>query len=180
MKDTSKINISNLQDEQSVTPEGKRVAPLPEGMTFKKLTTHVDDRGVVCELYDPRWGWHKDPLVFTYFFTLRPGHTKGWGLHKLHEDRYAIVYGEVEFVLYDAREESGTFGLVAKVVLSEYDRCLMNIPAGIWHANTNIGTKDAVIVNFPTQPYDHENPDKYRLPLDTDKIPYKFVSAKGW
>jgi dTDP-4-dehydrorhamnose 3,5-epimerase len=28
--------------------------------------------------------------------------------------------------------------------------------------------------------YDHANPDKYRLPLDTDLIPYKFENSRGW
>ena len=36
------------------------------------------------------------------------------------------------------------------------------------------------MVNFPTMPYDHSSPDKYRLPLNTDKIPYKFENARGW
>ena len=81
--------------------------------------------------------------------------------------------------MYDDRTDSPTRGLVSKVILSEYQRRLMNIPAGIWHADRNIGSKDAVVINFPTKPYDHENPDKYRLPLDTDKIPYKFGDPRG-
>jgi dTDP-4-dehydrorhamnose 3,5-epimerase len=56
----------------------------------------------------------------------------------------------------------------------------MNIPAGIWHANRNLGSKDVVVVNFPTIPYDHAAPDKYRLSLDTDQIPYKFENTAGW
>ena len=51
---------------------------LPQGVTFHDSPTHIDARGSVCELYDPRWGWHKDPLVFSYMFTLRPGMIKGW------------------------------------------------------------------------------------------------------
>ncbi len=41
------------------------------------------------------------------------------------------------------------------------------IPRGVWHAERCIGGKDAMVVNFPTIQYDHTNPDKYRLPLDT-------------
>ena len=36
------------------------------------------------------------------------------------------------------------------------------------------------MVNYPTIQYDHSNPDKYRLPLDTDLIPFSFDGAKGW
>ena len=88
--------------------------------------------------------------------------------------------GEMEIVMYDVRPDSPTKGLLSSIVLSEYHRKLVNIPAGIWHGNRNIGSKDALVVNFPTQPYDHANPDKYRLPLDTDEIPYKFQGVAGW
>lgn len=138
------------------------------------MVTQIDDRGSVCEMFDPRWGWSHAPLVFTYMFTLRSGRVKGWGMHKLHEDRYFVQFGELELVMYDAREDSPTRGLVARVMLTEWNRGLMNIPAGVWHANYNPGLKDAVVINFPTRPYDHENPDKYRLPPDTDQIPFKF------
>lgn len=105
---------------------------------------------------------------------------KGWGLHKKHEDRYFVLAGEMEIVFFDTRPGSPTVNQVSNFVLSEYNRGLLNIPAGIWHANRNLGEKDVICVNFPTQPYQHDDPDKYRLPLDTDQIPYKFENLSGW
>lgn len=169
-----------VRDQQTVTPQGEPIQRLPAGVMFHDVATHVDERGSVVELFDPRWGWHPDPLVFSYCFTIRPGMIKGWGVHREHEDRYCILLGEMEVVLYDERPESPTCGLVSKVVLSEYRRRLMNIPTGVWHADRNIGQKDVVVVNFPTIQYDHTNPDKHRLPLDNDRIPYKFEKARGW
>lgn len=169
-----------VQDSQTVTPDGQSTLPVPEGVTFHDVTTHVDDRGSVCEIFDPRWGWHPDPVVFVYTFSIRPGMIKGWGLHKNHEDRYFLLSGELEVVLYDDRPDSSTRGLVSKIYLSEYRRRLMNIPTGVWHADHNIGSKDAIVVNCPTIQYDHTSPDKYRLPLDTDQIPYKFDNPRGW
>jgi dTDP-4-dehydrorhamnose 3,5-epimerase len=131
-------------------------------------------------MYDPRWEWHADPLVFAYCFTLRPGRIKGWGMHKRHEDRYCVLFGEIEVVLYDDRDDVETKGLVARVVLSEHRRRLMNIPSGVWHAVRNLGDRDAILVNFPTIPYDQADPDKYRLPLDTDQIPFRFEQRQGW
>jgi dTDP-4-dehydrorhamnose 3,5-epimerase len=49
----------------------------------------------------------------------------------------------------------------------------------VWHADHNIGTTDVIVVNFPTKPYEHANPDKYRLPLNTDLIPYSFGNVMG-
>ena len=171
--------LSGTRDEATVTPQGERVNSLPAGVTTRDLITHVDERGTVCEMFDTRWQWHLDPLVFAYTFSLRPGMIKGWGMHKLHDDRYCILSGELLLVLFDDRSDSPTRGLVSKIVLSEYRRQLINIPAGVWHANQNIGAKDVVVVNFPTRPYDHDNPDKYRLPVDTDKIPYRFEDVRG-
>lgn len=168
------------QDSATVTSGGEPLGRMVHGVTIRRAVTHVDERGSVCEMFDERWGWHPDPLVFSYFFTLRPGMVKGWGMHKLHDDRYFLISGELELVLYDGREESPTYGLVSKLFLSEYDRRLVSIPAGVWHANRNVGQRDVLVVNFPTQPYDHEHPDKYRLPIDTDQIPYRFDTSKGW
>jgi dTDP-4-dehydrorhamnose 3,5-epimerase len=172
--------VREVQDKQTVRPDGVPVQQLPDGVSIRELPTQVDDRGWIVEMYDLRWDWHPKPLVYSYAFTIRPGMIKGWGMHKLHEDRYFILFGHLEIVLYDSRPDSPTSDLVSKVILSEYNRRLMNIPAGIWHANRNIGDEDVVVVNFPTLPYDHANPDKYRLPLDTDQIPYTFEDLGGW
>ena len=96
------------------------------------------------------------------------GDDQGMGMHQFHDDRYFIFFGELLLVLYDDRPSSSTNGLVAKVAMSEYRRQLINIPAGVWHANQNIGSKDVVVVNFPTAPYNHAQPDKFRLPPDTE------------
>ena len=167
------------RDKQTVYPHGESLDQLPAGVSFHDVATQVDERGSLCELFDLRWGWRNEPVTFAYCFTVRPGIIKGWGMHKLHEDRYCILFGEVEVVLFDDRPDSPTRGMVAKIVLSEYRRRLLNIPAGIWHADRNIGARDAVVINFPTKPYDHANPDKYRLPLDTDQIPHRFDGVRG-
>lgn len=169
------------QDEQTVHQDGTPVGRLPEGVVVRDLVTHVDERGTVCELYDPRWGAHPDPLVFAYTFTIRPGRAKGWGIHRRHDDRYAFLSGELELVLYDEREDSGTHGLEARIVLSGHRRRLLTIPAGVWHAERNLGEVDVVVVNFPTIQYDHASPDKYRLPLDTDELPVDLgPDWRGW
>lgn len=163
-----------IKDPQFVTPEGAPVRRLTHGVTIRDLPTQVDQRGSVMELFDVRWNWHPGALVFAYCFTLRPGVVKGWGLHKEHEDRYVLIQGELELVLYDPRPESPTAGEICRVQLTPYRRCIINIPPNVWHADHNIGAVDVLVVNFPTAPYDHANPDKYRLPIDTDLIPYRF------
>ena len=168
------------RDKQTVTAEGARLGRLTEGASIRQIPTQVDDRGSVFELYDLRWSFHPKPLVFSYCFTLRPGRVKGWALHKQHEDRYVLLKGELKLVLFDPRPDSSTYGEVCEIWLTEYDRKLVSIPEFVWHADHNVGSSDVVAVNFPTIPYDHSNPDKYRLPIDTDLIPYRFPAGAGW
>ena len=168
-------------DRQTVTPKGEPTTRLTEGVSFRDVPTHCDERGTVSEIFDPRWNWHPDPLVFSYFFTMRPKVVKGWSLHVEHEDRYVIIKGEMKLVLYDVRPGSSTYGEVCEIVLSEYRRRLVNVPKNVWHADQNIGTTDVLVVNFPTIQYDHANPDKYRLPIDSPLIPYSFgKDVIGW
>lgn len=169
------------KDVQTTTDDGQpRYDDLPHGLRVRELPTHIDDRGQVFEIFDLRWEFHPRPLVFVYQFTVRPGVIKGWGLHKKHEDRYCLLYGEIEVIFYDPREDSPTYGQVSRLTASEYERKLFNIPIGVWHAVRNIGNKDAIVLNMPTIPYNHKDPDKYRLPLDTDQIPYRFDNPVGW
>lgn len=164
-------------DEPTVTPQGEPLRRLTHGVTVRKLVTHTDARGTLTELYDPRWGFHSAPLVFSYVITIRPNVVKGWNLHRHHEDRYAILQGEMELVLFDPRPESPTYREVCRIVLSEKDRCLVNVPIDVWHADHNIGQRDVVVVNFPTIQYDHAAPDKWRLPIDTPLIPHQFPAG---
>jgi dTDP-4-dehydrorhamnose 3,5-epimerase len=172
---------ASVKDLQTVSADGEALQPLLDGMSFRDVPLHVDDRGHVCEMYDERWVWHDAPLSYVYFSSIRPGVIKGWALHERHEDRYFVMSGDLEVVLYDVRPESSTFQHVRKIYLSEHRRRLVNIPTGVWHADRNVGERDCVIVNFPTLPYDHADPDKFRLPLDTDQIPFSFgAAAQGW
>ncbi len=173
--------MNTVRDQQTVAPDGKPVHKLIDGVVVRRGVTHVDERGALHELYDPRWGVHSADLVYAYISTTRPGWAKGWALHHHHDDRYAVWQGRIELVLYDARPGSPTEGLETRLFLSDHDRCCVTIPAGVWHAERNIGDVEVVIVNFPTEPFHHAAPDKERLPLDTDALPVELgVGWHGW
>jgi dTDP-4-dehydrorhamnose 3,5-epimerase len=170
--------IQPRQDVQTVTPEGEPVAPLIHGVVISPAVTHVDGRGTLCEILNERV--HSAPIVYVYQFTIRPGMAKGWHVHRLHDDRIFLSQGTLKVVLYDDRRESPTYGMVNEIHRSEFQRNVMVIPAHVYHAHQNIGATDAFCISMPTRRYDHANPDVYRLPLDTDYIPYKLVKRDGW
>jgi dTDP-4-dehydrorhamnose 3,5-epimerase len=160
------------QDPQTVDTESKPIRKLIEGVVIRPLITHPDERGTLTELYREAWGVHPDPLVYVKLITARPGMTKGWVKHLKQDDRMVVCFGTALFVLCDDRPESPTYGMVNELCFSDHNRSLFTIPAGVYHAIKNVGITDAIMINMPNNLYNHAQPDKYRLPLDTDAIPY--------
>src|SRR4051812_45113239 len=168
------------QDRQTTTPTGEPLIEEIAGVKIRSAHTLADDRGTLCEVFNPAWGFDAAPLTFVYQFTILPGKIKGWQSHRLHDDRVFISRGTVKVVLYDDRPESPTYRKISEMVQSHFDRTLMIVPAFVFHAYQNIGNEEALFINMPSQPYDHLSPDVYRLPIDTDYIPYKFETKIGW
>jgi dTDP-4-dehydrorhamnose 3,5-epimerase len=158
----------------SVNPEGKPLASLIEDVKVRPAKTQTDARGTLAEVYDPRWGFSDEPMVYAYAVTIRPGVTKGWIVHQSHDDRLFFAVGSLRAVLYDDREGSPTRGKLNELFFDVHNRGLLQIPKGVWHAITNVGLTDALMFNLPTEPYHHDSPDKWDLPLDTPEIPYEF------
>jgi dTDP-4-dehydrorhamnose 3,5-epimerase len=162
------------QYPQTVTPEGERVEQLIDGVITRPSVTHPDERGTLTEVYNPAWGLSDEPLVYVYQVTIRPGQVKGFVLHRTYSDRLFFSLGTVKVVLYDDREDSPTRGMLNELHISEHNRLNLLIPPCVWHGVKNIGTTDSLMINCPTRPYNHGDPDKWTLPRDSDLIPYRF------
>ena len=157
---------------QSVTPDGQPILNLIEGVRIRPAIMHPDERGTLTEVFDLRWEFDEAPLVFVYQVTIRPGQSKGWVKHDRHADRSFFSLGAIRIVLYDDREDSPTRGRLNEFVFGEERRVLLYIPAGVWHALRNVGDKDALFINCPTEAYQYDDPDKWVLPDENDVIPY--------
>jgi dTDP-4-dehydrorhamnose 3,5-epimerase len=163
------------KDAATVTAEGDTLQERITGVELRRPPTHADERGALTEIYDERWGFTDDPLVYVYHVTVRSGQLRGWVVHRDQNDRLFAYAGVLKIVLYDARTDSPTHGRVNVFYLGSNDRALLSIPAGVYHAVCNVGDGEGAFVNLPSRPYDHDDPDKYRLPLDNDVIPYRLV-----
>jgi dTDP-4-dehydrorhamnose 3,5-epimerase len=75
-----------VKDRQSVSPEGEPISRRIEGVVIHRRPLQEDERGELVEIYSPEWGIHSHPLVYAYFFSIRPRQIKGWVLHKLQDD----------------------------------------------------------------------------------------------
>ena len=168
--------IKGRKDKQTVNSEGKSVQKLIEGVKIRTAKTVTDDRGTVCEMFSIDWNFHPEPLVFAYQVTIRPKVIKGWVVHRSYDDRTFVSRGTIKFVLYDDRPKSPTYKSINIFHFDEYNRALITIPRGVFHALQNVGKDDAYFYNMPTKTYNHASPDKERLPINTKLIPYRFES----
>ncbi len=168
-----------VKDKQSVTPDGKKLSPIIEGLRIRKLNALEDKRGELIEVYSSSWNHHPDPLVYVYQILTRPGSIRGWVVHEKQDDRIFCSVGVLRWAFYDNRSDSPTYQLLNDFTFGERNPVMFTIPHGVFHAVKNIGTKDAVMINMPTLAYNHENPDKYRLPMKNDLIPFDFEDGSS-
>jgi dTDP-4-dehydrorhamnose 3,5-epimerase len=164
-----------LKDSQTVTQDGKKVESTIQGVKTFAPVNHVDHRGRVFEIYPGVNEYWEDPLVYCYAFTVRHQQVKGWGLHQEKDDRYTLISGELLTILFDARLDSPTHGVVQKVTLTPEGTRQLLIPTGVWHMNINIGEHETYLINHPTQVYHHTNPDRLLLPWNTPEIPVEIT-----
>lgn len=158
------------RDQASVTSEGMTLQRSIQGVRTNAPVNHVDHRGRVYEIYPGESEFWADPVVYCYAFTVRAGQTKGWGLHEHKDDRYTLINGEILVLLYDARVESPTHGMNQRVHLSPQGTRQILIPAGVWHLNINLAESESYLINHPTKPYVHDQPDRLLLPWDSELI----------
>ena len=87
----------------TVTAEGVAIQELIDGVSVRRPPTHVDHRGSICEVYDVRWGFTDDEVVYVYYVTVTPGQVKGWVLHMEQNDRMFVYAGVLRVILFDGR-----------------------------------------------------------------------------
>lgn len=167
------------QDVQTVDAEGRPVSEGIDGVVVERCLLHADHRGALTEVIDPTRPFWSEPVVYSYSFTIRPGRIKGWGMHRRQDDRYYVATGNIRVVLFDGRVTSPTHGRYQQVPFTDATPGFVRIPAGVWHADQNWGECDAMIVNFPTRPYDRDDPDKYRIDPHTGAIAFDWSLPDG-
>jgi dTDP-4-dehydrorhamnose 3,5-epimerase len=140
-----------------------------DGVVISPLRQIADERGRVMHML------REDSPVFTrfgeiYFSCTHTGAIKAWHLHKRMTLNYAVLSGEIKFVLYDDRPGSPTRGVVEELFLSPYNYCLVTVPPLIWNGFKGIGDTAAIVANCATLPHDPDEIER-KSPFD-ESIPY--------
>ncbi|CAN5855335.1 dTDP-4-dehydrorhamnose 3,5-epimerase family protein [soil metagenome] len=153
-------------------------APRIHGVQVKHLRTIPDERGWLMEILRrdetellPRFGQ-------VYVSATYPGVVKAWHFHKRQVDNFDCVAGMVKLVLVDTREDSQTKGAVNEFFLGTHNPMLVQVPNLVYHGWKCISAELALVVNVPSEPYNLESPDEYRLdPHGT--LPYYWTRKDG-
>ena len=149
-----------------------------EGVTTKKLKLIPDERGYLMEMLRPDWP-EFEKFGQVYITAVYPGVVKGWHYHKKQTDFFVCVSGMAKVVLYDGRDDSPTKGEINEFFIGTLNPMLVAIPAGVFHGFKGISQEVTLIVNVPTNTYNYQDPDEYRLPAHTDEIPYDWSRKDG-
>jgi dTDP-4-dehydrorhamnose 3,5-epimerase len=138
-------------------------APRIQGVQVKQLRVIPDERGWLMEILRrdetellPQFGQ-------VYVSATYPGVVKAWHFHKRQVDNFACVAGMVKLVLVDTREGSPTKGAVNEFFVGTQNPLLVQVPNLVYHGWKCISSDMALVVNVPSEPYDRESPDEYRL-----------------
>jgi len=147
-----------------------------EGVKIKKLKVIPDERGRLMEMLRS-----DDELFITfgqvYLTTAYPGVVKGWHYHKKQTDNMVVVKGMMKVVLYDGREGSSSKGEVNEFFMGINNTILLQIPPFVFHGFKCIGEEEAMVVNCPTETFNYEDPDEFRVDPHENDIPYDWGRA---
>jgi dTDP-4-dehydrorhamnose 3,5-epimerase len=143
-----------------------------DGVVLTPLRQIFDERGKVMHML------REDSPVFSrfgeiYFSCTHPGAVKAWHQHKEMTLNYAVIHGEIKFVLFDDRPHSPTYGEIQEFFISPENYMLVTVPPMIWNGFKSIGTTTSIVANCSTLPH---NPNEIlrRKPSDS-AIPYSWA-----
>ncbi len=163
------------KDSQSITADWMPLQQSIDGVKLREVKNVLKNRGgLLTEVFRRDWLLDEGTVDQVFQNILNPGQISGWHVHARTTDRIFVNIGVMKIVLYDARTDSPTFERVNEFMLGDIRPGLLIVPPGVWHAVQNIANQPSALLNLVDCAYQYDDPDHWRLPLDTPKIPYRF------
>jgi dTDP-4-dehydrorhamnose 3,5-epimerase len=130
----------------------------------RDLKKYQDKRGWLMELFRGDEIAEEFHPTMSYISQTEPGIARGPHEHKNQADLFCFV-GPSTFrlFLWDAREQSPTYGYRMKFDAGDQNPQLVVIPAGVVHAYRNVGTIPGWVINLPNRLFAGE---KRKEPID--------------
>lgn len=166
-------SVVGPKDSQLVRPDWSPTDVVPiEGVTPRAITNVLTNDGYLTEIWRAEWEGTEAGIGQVFQRVIDPGAASGWHVHEHTTDRLFCATGRVFVALFDGRTASTTHRAVATFRLGVERPAAITVPPGVWHAVRNIGSSTAVFLNVVDRAYDYEDPDHFRLPIDTPLIPF--------
>lgn len=165
------------KDSQSITKDWQFTAQsLIADVRIKEVLSVPKDGGLLTELFRSDWDLDGRGVQQVFQVRLDPGRLSAWHAHEFAFDRIFCNQGMMKLVLYDARQDSPTFGKINEFKIGDARPTLVVIPPRVWHGIQNISSRGGSMVNLVDKSYRYEDPDHWRLPWHSPEIPYSFQS----
>jgi len=103
-----------------------------------------------------------------YFSSIKPGQTKGWKRHQKMTLNIIVPSGEIQFVMFDDRNNSE--GRFQDIVISLKNYCRLTIPPMVWIAFKGLSDENSILLNVASIPHDPTESEVKKL----DEIKYKW------
>lgn len=163
------------KDQPLSAPPSTIRAGAIDGVLVREGSNIVTRNGHTTEVFSSPWDLPVDAVRHVIHVSLRPAAISAWHMHRSQTDQIVPTGGMLQVVLYDGREGSSSHGNVEAFHLSPMKPTLLLIPPGVWHGVQNmVASEFSSFINLFDRPYEHADPDEWRLPIGTDEIPYEF------
>ena len=144
-----------------------------DGVEFKNLTTHSDERGFFREII------RKNDKIFNEGFgqisysNVHLGIIKAWHLHKVQTQWTYILNGAAKVALHDTRKKSKTFGNTIEFLAGDnYPSMIYKFPPGVAHGYKCI-TGPMLVLYITSGVYDIA--DEIRIPYNDSEINFDWL-----
>jgi dTDP-4-dehydrorhamnose 3,5-epimerase len=165
-----------VKDRQTITARWSPSAlRLIDGVAVHEVLHVPKSQGYLTEVFRADWLHGTNVTVDQVFqVVLEAGGISAWHAHERTIDRIFVNRGMMRLVLYDAREESPTRGLVNELRFGTVRPALVIIPPRVWHGIQNLASAESSVLNLVDRAYAYDDPDHWRVPVNSPQIPFSF------
>lgn len=163
-----------IETLQRITGKLYTVSMKIDGVVFKDLITHTDERGFVRELirrsddFFDEFGQWSHSQMFT-------GVIKAWHVHQKQTDWWYVAGGVLKVALFDTRSDSPTAGRTMEFLMGDDQQCrIVRIPPGVAHGCKCL-KGPAHLFYITSRSYDPA--DEGRIPHDDPDIGYDWLAG---
>lgn len=106
-----------------------------------------------------------------YFSIIKKSEKKAWKKHLKMTLNFVVPVGEIQFVIYDDRNNSETKGQFYSIMLSHNNYCRLTVPPRLWMGFKGIGESNILlnVANMEHMPEEIERLEFNKIKYDWEK-----------